>query len=599
MSVRSVKPSKMALQKELQMVGPIGGANNSLFGLKKANNLLQNTINKISSGSRIPFAAADAAGLTISEKFRGQIRGFNKASNNIQDGISLLRTAEGGLSNTSDDLLRLRELAVQAGNGALADEDRAALEQEARQIIEGLDDTAQRTEFNTKNLLDGSTSGTVSSGSSGFESYITGDLTQSGSFRGSVSSSVDAQGNRVLELSLAGGGQSNSVTLDENFRASGALAGVDLQFEEISSAETEGGQGDFEDVVTFEDAATVTVTDSGGDAATVNFAAGNASLEDVVSQLNTDFAANNVDVTAVLEDGDINIRANQANANFTVSGTDADIQQALGINDGNVTAAAGENAELEGTTNEAYVSEGVDFSSQVSFTVSDGSRAATQVDIGGANQTLTRAEILESVNTQLAAGGQDVTASFDDAGALIFESADVGSSASVEVKDVSGGAETLRSSLGVRDQTARGSGTTEFTLNVSRNGLNFQTGANQGQGSNFAFGGFSSGALNLSSLDFQSAEGRDSFLGRVDSAINRVSSARSSIGAQENAFRSNFNSVQQSNINANRTESLIRDVDIAKQAVELSRQQSLLNTAIFAQSQTINLNRTFLGSLIS
>ena len=88
------------------MVFPIGGGgfgNQNLFGIQKAKSLLSDTINRISSGNRIPFAAADPVGLTVSEKFRGQIRGFNKALSNTQDGISLLRTAEGGLSTVSDD----------------------------------------------------------------------------------------------------------------------------------------------------------------------------------------------------------------------------------------------------------------------------------------------------------------------------------------------------------------------------------------------------------------------------------------------------------------------------------------------------------------
>ncbi len=559
---------------------------------------MKNTISKISSGSRIPFASADAAGLTISEKFRGQIRGFNQASANIQDGISLLNTAEGGLSNVSDDLLRLRELAVQAGNGALNNEDREALEKEAQSILEGINDTANRTEFNNKSLLDGSTSGRVSSAQNDINTFVTGPLSQSGSFSGGLAGSVDANGNRVIELTLSGNGSSQTVQLDENFRASGVLSGLDLQFDEVTSAEVSGNQINMEDVISTSNSTQLTLTDQAGDTATINFTAGNNTLSNMVEQLNTDLQAGNVDVTAVVEDGNLILRGNNAGENFSISGTSAELTQSLGITDGLVTTAAPDDtAEFEGRTEETSSSQGIEFQSQVSFEVSDATGAATQIDIGGAGTVLTEAEIEAAINQQLTEGGQNIQASISD-GELILESTDVGDSSSISVTDVSSGVDDLASTLGLNDQSVRGTGSSNFTVNVSPQNLNFQTGSNQGQASSFSFGDFSSDSLNLSNFSLSDPESRDSFLGRIDTAIERTSQARSSIGAQSNGFQSQFNSVQTSIQNQTATESLIRDADLAQQAIQLTRDQSLLNTALFAQAQTMDLNRNFLGSLI-
>ncbi len=122
--------------------------------LKNTNKSISESTSKLSSGLRINKAADDAAGLSISEKMRAQIRGMNQAERNIQDGISLIQTAESGLGNIQDPLLiRLRELAVQAANGSLTDSDRLIIQEEVRQIKDGINDIANNTHYNGINLL--------------------------------------------------------------------------------------------------------------------------------------------------------------------------------------------------------------------------------------------------------------------------------------------------------------------------------------------------------------------------------------------------------------------------------------------------------------
>ena len=118
-------------------------------------NGLQKSTEKLSSGYKINRAADDAAGLSISEKMRNQIRGLNKASDNAQDGISLVQTAEGALNEVHSMLQRMSELAVQASNGTNASEDRTALDNEVQQLKTEIERVGTTTQFNKMDILTG------------------------------------------------------------------------------------------------------------------------------------------------------------------------------------------------------------------------------------------------------------------------------------------------------------------------------------------------------------------------------------------------------------------------------------------------------------
>mgnify|MGYP000762930591 FL=1 len=118
-------------------------------------NGLQKSTEKLSSGYKINRAADDAAGLSISEKMRNQIRGLNKASDNAQDGISLVQTAEGALNEVHSMLQRMSELAVQASNDTNQTVDRTALQSEVAQLQTEIQRVANTTQFNKQNILNG------------------------------------------------------------------------------------------------------------------------------------------------------------------------------------------------------------------------------------------------------------------------------------------------------------------------------------------------------------------------------------------------------------------------------------------------------------
>lgn len=134
---------------------------NAQRNLTKSQNMLSTSLQRLSSGMRINSAKDDAAGLAISERFTAQIRGLNQAVRNANDGISLAQTAEGALGEVTNNLQRIRELAVQSSNATNSASDRAAMQAEVAQLLAEVDRVASQTNFNGVNLLDGSFSSQV------------------------------------------------------------------------------------------------------------------------------------------------------------------------------------------------------------------------------------------------------------------------------------------------------------------------------------------------------------------------------------------------------------------------------------------------------
>ena len=176
---------------------------NSSNRLKANTARLSKSLNNLSSGLRINNAADDAAGLAISEKMRSSIRGLSQAARNAQDGVSLIQTAEGAMGEIHSVLQKARELAVQAANSTYTSEDRKQLQNEINQLISEVDRISSTTQFNTKNLLDGSMSALTSTSSSKAEVYIrdgAGATAPSGQ-------KTDYSGNYRVEVTAANPGQ--------------------------------------------------------------------------------------------------------------------------------------------------------------------------------------------------------------------------------------------------------------------------------------------------------------------------------------------------------------------------------------------------------
>ena len=201
--------------------------NHNMNALNAHRNMVSNTatsgksMEKLSSGLRINRAGDDAAGLAISEKMRGQIRGLDQASRNAQDGISMIQTAEGALNETHSILQRMRELSVQSGNDTNNASDREQIQKEMDQLTEEIDRIANTTEFNTKKLLNGSAGiGAEVTGAAAGKIEITGGtgdtktgtidlkdtaINKSTNSTSSVANALDAAGSKLasaLELTI-------------------------------------------------------------------------------------------------------------------------------------------------------------------------------------------------------------------------------------------------------------------------------------------------------------------------------------------------------------------------------------------------------------
>ncbi|MFW5667836.1 MAG: flagellar biosynthesis protein FlgL, partial [Acetivibrio ethanolgignens] len=123
--------------------------------LRNTNKALDKSLERLSSGYRINRAADDSAGMAISQKMKTQIRGLEQASRNASDGISVIQTAEGALTEVEAMLQRARELSVQAANGTNTPEDREAIQSEIDQLKNEIQRISDDTEFNKKSLLNG------------------------------------------------------------------------------------------------------------------------------------------------------------------------------------------------------------------------------------------------------------------------------------------------------------------------------------------------------------------------------------------------------------------------------------------------------------
>jgi len=257
---------------------------NAWRALSQTDNAMTKSLERLSSGLRINRAADDAAGLAISEKMRGQIRGLNQAIRNAQDAISLIQTAEGALNETHSILQRMRELAVQAATDTNTDKDREAIQEEITQLVAELDRIADTTEFNTQKLLNGDFQGKIFHIGANISQNITLDIAE-----------MDAAS---LLLNVAGpvaasaqfGDGSNYIT----FTAKEAgIAGNEIKIVFNKSEDA----SDELSVSVAEKTITITLAiDSSGDIT--------SKLSDIISELNNDTDAMNLVSVELVGNGD-------------------------------------------------------------------------------------------------------------------------------------------------------------------------------------------------------------------------------------------------------------------------------------------------------
>ena len=499
-------------------------------------------IEKLSSGLRINRAGDDAAGLAISEKMRGQIRGLDMASKNAQDGISLIQTAEGALSETHSILQRVRELSVQSANGTNTEEDRKALQSEVSQLKSEIDRIGDTTEFNTKKLLNGALK---TAGASVGQDSTTGTTVA-----------------KQTAATLTGAAAMNTAL---------AITSADFKSETIKIDGTDI-KVDWQNLSTDEQNTILAGKGTGATASSMKAAA-----DLIVSKINEAIDASGANVahisgyvndasTLVLESGS--------------KGTDSGIsiatanQQLVGKFIGTTAANAG--ATGASTYNGTTVATGDKFNFQIGDTKL---QAEVTVDIDNTTTMKAAATQLQTdINTAIAAANAAAGATKDG---------DFGYIKDVKVNALSDGRFEIVSESGpinLQDlagkSTVKDLGLSQAQTDASGNGgVTFQIGANKGQSITFGVNDMRSAALGVAGVDISTTAGASNAITSLDKAISSVSSERAKLGAVQNRLEHTINNLNTSSENLTAAESRVRDVDMAKEMMEQTKNNILAQAA--------------------
>ena len=306
---------------------------NTQRSLAKNTQALASTFERLSTGLRINSAKDDAAGLAISERFTSQIRGLNQAVRNANDAISLARTAENALSETTANLQRIRELAIQAANDTNTASDRAALQEEVDQLIAEIDRIAVQSNFNERNLLDGSYTNAV------FQVGAFSNETISFSIRSARTFNLGNQA-MVTSASVTGTAlQAGDVTLN-GYNVPASLAQNDL-LSTVDDAASAVAKAAAINSITAQTGVSAAV-----DANVVNLGAVGADTFAI-----GDFTVNGVDIGALtlVANDTTNALRNAINAHSNVTGVQATLD---GTNNLILTASDGRNIQVAGNNSQ-------------------------------------------------------------------------------------------------------------------------------------------------------------------------------------------------------------------------------------------------------
>ncbi len=469
--------------------------------LNKTNSGLATSIERLSSGLKINRGADDAAGLTISEKLRGQIRGLNRAILNAQDGISLIQTAEGALNEDASILNRMRELAIQSQDDALTTNDRLEIQKEVDQLVDEVDRISKTTEFNTKKLLDGSANSLVTANGSGLKMFQVGDSglaagdydvtlrqTQVGTRQaqasniltlrdgGTVAASTDklqdiasfydSEGNDVLngstQLTLRGNGTKTSVTISQDMTLASLASALESA---VTASKEDGGLGLTGSTVAFNGSTGQILMESGreGSAGEIAIAANEGVLIALGIQTTVESAAAAFTVSAGnIATGAVTSAGTTSNrASGVLGGLDFQFDQASSARiDGTVQ---GQDVIVIGATNVVFTIADTNSASQQNGTTGRTARIGITLTAG---RTYTKASIATFINTQIAqeplASRPGIVASFNGYD-LQLSSARTGTSGSVSIVANAAATEVLGLTSGIQT----GSGGTAATLTGS------------------------------------------------------------------------------------------------------------------------------------
>lgn len=511
---------------------------------------------KLSSGYRINRAADDAAGLSISEKMRSQIRGLGQASTNAQDGISLIQTAEGALSEQHSILQRMRELAVQAANGTETNDDREAVDNEISQLQEELTRISETTEFNTMKLLDGSLGGSSEVSGAGPKFGIV-DTTFAGNKGVIVTSDVQGVSISVSASSTNAAGQETAIwSCDGNTLTFNLVKGKVYTQAQIDELIANARQ---EDSSATNRTANVTVTLKNG---TMSANDGDVTTGASAGIRATSNAASAT--TGFVGANKIQFESNKYGKEF--NGTTFQIK---------FTAKEGQETVSLGSTNQAIVTSSANVITAGLY----------KIELA-ANKDYT-AEDIEDI---LAKAGFDIDVKLSGANPDDPNTLFAASSATSFVDITMGGGDGVGSAKALWGQDGYEG------VSSMGNGITLQIGANYGQTMSFTIEDMSARSLGVdgNKIDLSTQEGAQKSLDKIDAAIKKVSQVRGRMGAIQNRLEHTISNLDTAAENTQTAESRIRDTDMADEMVNYSKNNILAQAG---QSMLAQANQSNQGVL--
>jgi flagellin len=560
------------------------------------------SMEKLSSGFRINRAGDDAAGLAISEKMRGQVRGLSMASKNSSDTISLIQTAEGALAETHAILQRMRELSVQSANDTNTDSDRSELQSEVKQLKAEVDRIGNTTEFNTKKLLEGSVRGVA-------EEIVGTALVNN-------NSGVIIDSNKQIAMAKA-------VSSDKSWMFDGAymLVKTNQSFDVEGQAEFRasdfklvGPNGQTYNFVDYNPSgAEFTADDLNSIPDNTIIASGTLRMsEDTTLEVTVTVGFDLADPPTAYTKDQVEILGNNSvlGKNSTVT-LDADKELTLSVQGKTQSVQYdGTNLKVNGTV----------VAEEQTYVLDDGT---VLLNNGGGQFAVAQGHITIYGDTDAADVGDWEIAqdSILAAGSLVLADTEFETGTIIMNKDATGAAKDpipgsinfgngTKDTLGTLPDNIQFSANPEAGLPASYDGmvvgesftfvfaeyqaassnlaesLMSQIGANSGQTTFLSIGDMRCKALGIAGVDISTKWGAATAIETVNNALAKVSHQRSSLGALQNRLEHTIKNLDTAAENLQAAESRIRDVDMAKEVMEFTRNNILqqASQAMLAQA---------------
>lgn len=503
------------------------------------NNSVSKSLEKLSSGYRINSAADDAAGLAISEKMKSQITGLDTASDNAQDGESLLETGEGALSEVHSMLNRMVELATQSANGTYGTQERSKLQDEVTNLSDEIDRISESTNFNGINLLDGS----MGSGTTGVKASITSggtngtvnafDMTVAGTEGLTVKLNVDAVGTTKASSATLDGSTVTINLTGYNDKTKGATGtSLDYSQDDLNEALSRALAGSKYEGAKITLSSDIKLTDE---------LDGDGTNDVTTADYNSALDAGAININA---DGITTAKAVDATASATTTNTD-------GISTTLKATALKAGTDMNGKT--------------LQFTNTGASEAGVTVNANG-NVTVNLATgdySASQINQMLTKAGAGMSVSYD------------GNITATNLASATSTALSLSNGTGLS----------------SGGGLKLQVGdtADSYNQIEVTCTSMDSDSLGLGSVDVSTQDAAKASISLINSAIEKVSTARGNFGALENRLDHTINNISTTTENLTSAESRIRDVDMASEMMEFTKNNILTQAsqAMLAQANQI------------